>query len=88
MMYHSDPTANRAIGSVNQEWERKLCLAYRFRTDPRMAEKIKEPEKVFSGIYSRFLEDPIMELKLEMLEIEEKKEKRRFLTPKFETPCT
>lgn len=23
-MNHSDPTANRAIGSVNQEWEEKL----------------------------------------------------------------
>lgn len=77
MMYHSDPTANRAIGSVDQEWEQMICLAYRFRADPLMAKKIKEPEKVFSGIYRRLLEDPIEELKLEMLEIEAKKERKK-----------
>ena len=76
-MYHSDPTANRAIGSANQEWEQKLCLAYLFRTDARMTKKITEPEKVFSGIYRRLLEDPIEELKQEFLAIEAKKEKKR-----------
>lgn len=77
MMYHSDPTANRAMGSVNQEWEQKLCLAYRFRTDPQMAKKLKEPEKVFSGIYRRLLEDPITELQLAVLEIKARKEKKQ-----------
>lgn len=75
-MYHSDPTANRAIGSVNQEWEQKLCLAYRFRTDPQMAKRLKEPEKVFSGIYRRLLEDSITELQLAVLEIKARKEKK------------
>ena len=76
-MYHSDPTANRAIGSVNQEWERMLFLAYRFRTDPRMADRIREPETVFRGIYGRFLTDSIKELEETIREIEEARKKKR-----------
>ena len=76
-MNHSDPTANRAIGSVNQEWEDKLCLAYRFRSDSKVANQLPEPEKVFTGIYRRLLTDPIKEMEKEVRKIEEKREKKR-----------
>lgn len=76
-MNHSDPTANRAIGSVNQEWEDKLCLAYHFRSDPRVTKQIADPEKVFTGIYRRLLSDPIKEMEKEVRKIEAKREKKR-----------
>lgn len=76
-MNHSDPTANRAIGSVNQEWEDKLCLAYRFRSDSKVANQFPEPEKVFTGIYRRLLTDPIKEMEKEIRKIEGKREKKR-----------
>ncbi len=76
-MNYSDPTANRAIGSVNQEWEDKLCLAYRFRSDSKVANQLPEPEKVFTGIYRRLLTDPIKEMEKEVRKIEGKREKKR-----------
>jgi hypothetical protein len=62
MYSHSDPTANRAIGSADREWLSMVRLAYRFRTDPRMAEKIPDPGRVFTGIFRRLLTDPLNEL--------------------------
>ena len=76
-MYYSNPTANRAIGSINREWERMLCLAYRFRTDPGLMSRIHEPETIFRGIYRRFLTDPIKDLEKEVREIREREEKKR-----------
>ena len=73
MMNRSDPTANRAIGSVNKEWEQILSLAYRYRTDPQVSRQILEPETVFRGIYRRLLTDPIKELEREVHRIEEEK---------------
>ena len=31
-MYHSDPTANQAIGNVSSEWKRMVSLALRLRS--------------------------------------------------------
>lgn len=76
-MSYSDPTANRALGSVNKEWEQMLCLAYRFRSNPKVVNQIAEPEKVFTGIYRRLLTDPIKEMEKEVRKIEGKREKKR-----------
>ena len=54
-----------------------LCLAYRFRTDPKLMSRIHEPETIFRGIYRRLLTDPIKELEKEVREIEERKEKKK-----------
>ena len=62
MYTHSDPTANRAIGAVEHEWKRKTVLAYRYRTDPEAAERIGDPRRIFTGIFSRLLTDPLEEL--------------------------
>lgn len=76
-MKHSDPTANRAIGLANKEWEQILCLAYRYRTDPQVERQILEPETVFRGIYRRLLTDPIKELEKEVHRIEKDEDKRK-----------
>ena len=62
MYTHSDPTASRAIGAAEREWKRKTVLAYRCRTDPRAAERIGDPRRIFTGIFSRLLTDPLEEL--------------------------
>ncbi len=62
MYTHSDPTASRAIGCVNNEWKRMLRLAYRFRTTPQPDQQFFEPEKVFTGIFRRLLTDPLEDL--------------------------
>ena len=54
-MNYSDPTANRAIGAINREWEDMLCLAYKLRTNPQLTNPTIESEMIFRGIYSRFL---------------------------------
>ena len=76
-MSHSDPTGNRAIGSVNKEWEEMLYLAYRFRSDSKVTNQIAEPEKLFSGIYRRLLTDPIKELEKEARKIERRRDKNK-----------
>lgn len=76
-----DPTANRALGSVNKEWEQMLCLAYRFRSDSKVANQFPEPEKVFTGIYRRLLTDPIKEMEKEVRKIEGKREKKKRRRP-------
>ena len=62
MYTHSDPTANRAIGAAEREWKRMTALAYRYRTDPGTAKRIGDPQRVFTGIFSRLLIDPLEEL--------------------------
>ena len=62
MYTHSDPTASRAIGAAEREWKRKTVLAYRYRTDPGAAERIGDPRRIFTGIFSRLLTDSLEEL--------------------------
>ena len=74
MYSHSDPTAARAVGSAEKEWRSKAMLAYRYRTDPLMAEKLPEPRLVFTGIFSRLLTEPLESLE-EMAGIKKKRPK-------------
>ena len=76
-MNYSNPTANRAIGSVNREWNNMVSLAYRYRMDPDLLNRLRIPEAVFTGIYRRLLTDPIEELESEVEEQKQRKEKRR-----------
>ena len=76
-MNYANPTANRAIGSVNREWSRMTVLAYQYRMDPDSFERRKIPITAFTGIYARLLTDPIEELKTEVLKQKQRKEKRR-----------
>ncbi len=62
MYTHSDPTANRAIGAAEREWKRKTVLAYRYRTDLGAAKRIGDSRRIFTGIFSRLLTDPLEEL--------------------------
>lgn len=66
MYTHSDPTASRAVGAAEREWRRMAALAYRCRTDPRAADRIPDLRRVFSGIFSRLLTDPLEELEKEV----------------------
>ena len=75
MYSHSDPTADRAAGSAEKEWKAMAKLAYRYRTDSRAAKEIPEPERVFTGIFSRLLTEPLKSLKA-MYESQEKKPHR------------
>ena len=74
MYPHSDPTAARAVGSAEKEWRSMARLAYRYRTDPLMAEKLREPWLVFTGIFSRLLTEPLESLE-EMAGIKKKRPK-------------
>lgn len=65
-MNFSDPTASRAVGSVNREWTRMVALAYQYRTDPKVFDQLQTQETVFRGIYQRLLTDPIAELEAEL----------------------
>ena len=76
-MNYANPTANRAIGSVNREWNKMVSLAYRYRMDPDLSNRLRIPENTFTGIYRRLLTDPIEELEAEVQEQEQRKEKRR-----------
>lgn len=76
-MSHLDPTASRALGSVNKEWEQMICLAYRYRSDSKVGNQITKPERIFTGIYRRLLTDPLKELEKETRKIEGKREKKR-----------
>lgn len=62
MYPHSDPTASRAIGAAEREWKRMAVLAYRYRTDPKARDRIGDPGRIFTGIYSRLLNDSLEEL--------------------------
>ncbi len=64
MYSHPDPTASHAVGAVEKEWRAMAKLAWRYRTDPRTASKIPDPERVFTGIYRRLLQDPLEELEI------------------------
>ena len=63
MYPHSDPTADRAIGSAEREWKSMAKLAYRYRTDSRTVREIPEPDRVFTGIFNRLLTEPLDSLK-------------------------
>ena len=62
MATHSDPTANRAIGAAEREWNRMTALAYKIRTDPAAAAWAGDPRRIFTGVFRRLLTDPIDEL--------------------------
>ena len=66
MGYYSDPTAARAIGAADRELRRMIMLAYRYHTEPAFAERIREPEWVFRGVFRRLLTETPAGLK-EML---------------------
>ena len=59
-MSHRDPTADRAVGSVNREWGRMISLALKIRRSPGQTNP--EAEREFTGIYRRLLTDPLDEL--------------------------
>ncbi len=59
-MNRRDPTADRAIGSVNREWNRMVALAVKIRQNPRYL--TPEVQREFTGIYRRLLTDPLEEL--------------------------
>ncbi len=63
MSTHSDPTANHAIGAADREWLSMARKAYRYRTDPRFAEKSPNLQREFTGIFRRLLTDPLEELR-------------------------
>ncbi len=67
MALHSDPTANRATGSVQQEWIRMAILALRIRRagDSTWA---REQARRFTGIFRRLLTDPEEEVLAEIPE--------------------
>ena len=75
MYPHSDPTADRAIGSAEREWKSMARLAYRYRTDSRAVKEITEPERVFTGIFSRLLTEPLDSLK-KMFESQKKQPRK------------
>ena len=62
MYTHSDPTASHAVGAAEREWRRMAALAFRYRTNPSFSEQILEPRKIFTGVFSRLLTDPLEEL--------------------------
>ena len=57
MATHSDPTANAAVGSVNREWGRMLKKAIALRKTNR--DLTPEEERMFTGIYSLLLREPV-----------------------------
>jgi len=60
MATHSDPTANAAIGAVGREWKRLLRKAIAVRRANRAL--TPEERKLFTGIYSMLLTEPMDEL--------------------------
>lgn len=56
-MTHSDPTANAAIGLVNQEWKRMVRHAISLRRTNR--EPTPEERRMFIGIYEQLLSEPM-----------------------------
>ena len=64
MGYYSDPTAARAIGAADRELRRMTRLAYRYRTEPAFASRFRDdPARIFTGLFSRLLTDPLDELR-------------------------
>lgn len=57
MTTHSDPTANAAVGSVNREWKRMLKKAILLRKTNR--ELSPEEKRMYTGIYSQLLTEPV-----------------------------
>ena len=53
MSYHKDPTADRALGSVDREWKRLV----------KQAIFLQEARREYVGIYSRLLRMSVPELK-------------------------
>ena len=60
MATHSDPTANAAIGAVGREWKQLLRKAIAVRRANRSL--TPEERKLFTGIYSMLLTEPLDEL--------------------------
>ena len=57
MAIHSDPTANKAIGSVGREWKKMVRRAVSIRKTNR--EPTPEERCLFTGIYGRLLLEPL-----------------------------
>lgn len=62
MGYHSDPTANQAISSVNREWNRTAKLAIKIRESNDYEAELES--RRFTGIFKRLLTDPLEKLHL------------------------
>ncbi|MBP3720337.1 MAG: hypothetical protein J6J41_03295 [Clostridia bacterium] len=71
---YSDPTANRAIGSVGREWRRMAESAYLYRTGRLLPADRAAFDRQFTGIYARLLTDS-----LELLEQQLPRELKRKL---------
>lgn len=56
MSYHSDPTANRALGAISKEWNQMVRLAERIKKNPN-TEWAEQQRRRFTGIYKRLLDD-------------------------------
>ena len=57
MNYHSDPTADRAIGNLTKEWNRLAKIADKIRQDP-YSDWSQAQRRLFTGIFKRLLDDP------------------------------
>ena len=56
MSYHSDPTANRALGAVSKEWNQMVRIAERIKKNTN-TEWSDQQSRRFTGIYKRLLDD-------------------------------
>jgi len=65
MRPYRNPTADKAIGAMNQEWGQMARLALQIREGRRNPSWIEENTKKFTGIYKRLLDDPIDEVRKE-----------------------
>ena len=62
---HSDPTLDRALGSIDKEWKQMAKLALMIRGSKCNPAWAEEKSKTFTGIYKRLLDDPIEEVQRE-----------------------
>ena len=60
-MYHSDPTANTAMGAVNREWKQTVKLAIRMHNDQVLSDR---EQHRFLGIFKQLLSEPSNKLRL------------------------
>lgn len=65
MRPYRNPTADKAIGSMNKEWGQMAKLALRIREGRGNPFWVEENSKKFTGIYKRLLDDPIDEVRKE-----------------------
>lgn len=63
MSFHPDPTANRALGSVEREWKKMAALALAIRESDNYYERLYAEGKRFTGIFKSLLTCPIEQLR-------------------------